>query len=186
MAGNRRWSKADLKTLKTEYGLVDVKELAVKLNRTVDALHWKASQLEIKYDPTTVIAINKRLDAIETSLKELVDLFHIQANSSSSWSRDELKQLKKLYSEGKSLDELSKLFNRPQSTIYSKVSVLGFKRGKKKGELTPKAKQFIKENYLSMTYVDIAENLKVGKTTVSNYIHKQIQLGNFKRKTNKK
>lgn len=73
MAGNRRWNQNEIDFLKANYGITDVKVIAKKLQRSVDSVHWKASHLDIKYDPSNVIFINKRLDDIDKKMNRILE-----------------------------------------------------------------------------------------------------------------
>jgi|GEM_PF-6284452 len=49
MAGFRRWSSNEIEFLTKKYGVLPVSEIAETLNRSEDAVHWKASSLGIKF-----------------------------------------------------------------------------------------------------------------------------------------
>ena len=72
MAGNKRWSGEDLAILKKEYGITPITELAEKLGRTIDAVHWKASKTGVKFQPDDLIDIRERLIRIELKLDEIL------------------------------------------------------------------------------------------------------------------
>lgn len=132
MAGNKRWSQNDIDTLKAEYGIVDVSALAKKLNRTVDAVHWKASKLDVKYDPDNVVSINHRLDSIEAKLSELVNTLQTSIHVNVKWSKKEMELLKKMYSEGNKLEEISASLKKPSHIVYNQLVNLGLKLLRKK------------------------------------------------------
>ena len=74
MAGNKRWTIADINTLKNEYGNEDITVLANKLGRSVDAVHWKASQLNIGFKNTNTPEMNLRMARIERKLDLLIEV----------------------------------------------------------------------------------------------------------------
>jgi hypothetical protein len=42
MTTRRRWTKPEMQTLRTQYGVVPARQIAASLNRTVDAIHRRA------------------------------------------------------------------------------------------------------------------------------------------------
>ncbi len=183
MAGDKRWNQSELDYLKSSYGIKDVNEIARYLNRSIDAVHWKASQFKIKFDPSNVVNINKRLDSIEKLLKELTDLMSLSINSTTAWTRKDTANLKRMYAEGLSVDEIAKKLERSKPTIYTRISQYGLLRGNRRALLSKEDKAFIENNYLTMRYSDIARQLSVARSTVQNYLHKQVSKGNLTRKT---
>lgn len=47
MAGNRRWTDFEEGIIQKEYGKTDLEKLANKLDRSVNAVQWKASKMGI-------------------------------------------------------------------------------------------------------------------------------------------
>lgn len=68
MAGNRRWTSDEIDELKQNYSSSGVIYLSAKLNRSIDAIHWKASQLGIPYGENNIENIIARLKKIEKRL----------------------------------------------------------------------------------------------------------------------
>jgi DNA-directed RNA polymerase specialized sigma24 family protein len=71
MAGNKRWSRADLDILEQKYGSMPVEELAVLLGRSVDAVQWKASKAGINFAREPYMVISRRLDALAAVLERI-------------------------------------------------------------------------------------------------------------------
>lgn len=84
MAGNKRWSKAEIEVLRKEYGREDVSFLAKKLGRSIDAVHWKASQLNIEFKRNDSLDISHRINTIEKKIDLLVDLMFSQQKVSAA------------------------------------------------------------------------------------------------------
>lgn len=64
MAGNTRWSVSETDFLKENYGLLPVEEMAVRLGRSVNAVHWQASKAGLRFTRDANFALNEKLDKI--------------------------------------------------------------------------------------------------------------------------
>ena len=75
MAGNKRWSLKDVEYLKENYGVLHVSEISETLNRSIDAVHWKASSLGIFFnkvtDIPTVFDLLERIHVLENEVARL-------------------------------------------------------------------------------------------------------------------
>ena len=80
MVSKKRWSGDEIDFLSKNYGRLSVLEISEKLNRSEDAIHWKANALNIKFvkndylELFKVIAqLNQKFTALESEVAALKD-----------------------------------------------------------------------------------------------------------------
>ena len=136
MAGNKRWTNKEIAILREEYGVTDNEELSVKLNRSIDSIHWKASKLNISYlkNSNILIKINNteaRLSKIEARLSKIEsDLSKIEGG----------------------LPKIESLLE----FIISRFPKIGAKQFR---PFTDEEKKFMLDNQKKMTLIEIADKL---------------------------
>lgn len=72
MAGNKRWTQDQLDFLQENYGRKDIKIIAKKLSRSLDAVHWKAKQLGIGHQVNEVLNLNDRMIRLEKKMDAIL------------------------------------------------------------------------------------------------------------------
>lgn len=74
----KRWTENDVKILKSDYGRLELSELANKLGRSADAVQWKASKLNISFTREITVeqynSIENRLKDLERDVKEILEI----------------------------------------------------------------------------------------------------------------
>ncbi|MCT4321819.1 hypothetical protein [Elizabethkingia anophelis] len=166
MAGNKRWTKLDVEILKENYGNINIEELSKLLDRSIDAIHYKASQLSIsfkKFEHDNVIL--ERLIEIEKKLDLVINIFNTKVNI--PWSINDVEYLKENYNT-MTLSDIAKNLNVTRSRVQSKVWDLGL--GKKKRPSTKTAEKYIKENINNLDMSYVLEKFNISKRSFYNIV----------------
>ena len=181
MAGNKRWTEKEIDYLKEHYGSIDVAEVAMFLKRTIDSVHWKASQLNIEFKPSSIVELNSKLQRIEKKVDDILELLLLQSRTSAEWNASEQIKLKQMYLSSRNVSDIAVSLNRSEASVYAQLSRMKLKRIRK-SHLSNDGEQFVMDNYLAMTYEEIANELGVSRSVISNYIAKGIKYGILKHK----
>ncbi len=115
-----------------------------------------------------------------------MDLLQTTLKTHSRWSNEEVKSLKKMYTEGRSLDDIAQILGRSKTTIYGQLTRLRITGLKRRYKLSARHRKFIDKNYQSMTYKEISMILNVKQISVSGYVRHQIYKGLLEPKYNKR
>ena len=76
MAGNKRWTLEDVEYLTKHYGVLPVAEVSKKINRSEDAIHWKASSLGLRFSKkkefASIVDILKSFEERLSKIEEII------------------------------------------------------------------------------------------------------------------
>jgi predicted transcriptional regulator len=85
MTKYKRWTLKDIDTLYADYGILDIEELAEKLQKDTEQIHWKAKQLNFKRGNSELIHLSRRVEGVEKKLDQIWNiLVEIEKNVSNS------------------------------------------------------------------------------------------------------
>lgn len=130
------------------------------------------------YDP---VVLEERLSGIERKLDSIMGLL-TQFKVHGPWKDHELEYIKAHYSTKKTCDIAADL-KRSISSVYEVVRKLDL--NKKRKVLSPQERQFVIENFKSMRYSEIAQEIGISTSALKTQIHKMRQQGLMSYKFNK-
>jgi len=81
MAGNRRWSAKEIDYVIKNYGRVPVADIAKKLKRSKDSVHWKANSLDVKFKRSELIDFARLVDTRFAEIEAKIDKILVKINS---------------------------------------------------------------------------------------------------------
>jgi len=175
MAGDRRWTKEELDILRKQYGVIDSIQLSELLNRSVDAIQWKASSLGIKFRRDDFLLFSEKFDEIINKLNlldgKLNSLLKIKEKRLKKWTSDEKNYLIENHGK-KTISEIAQYINRSIAATDRMVNVLNIERGKNKIKYTDEETKFILDNYKTLRIKDIAEQCNITVSQVNYFFAK--------------
>lgn len=185
MAQRKRWTAGEMQILESEYGATDIQELAKRLNRSVDAIHYRASKSKISfYRPGIKADQYTQLDRIEAKIDKLLSLLSHRGSVSIRW-RDEDEEFIQRSLNTMTYQEMADKLGRSFSAVVRKAQDMGLQK-KKRMVMGNEEVSFVESNYHSMTLSDISQNLGVSYTKVVNTVSKLVAMGRLERKYKKR
>jgi len=172
MAVNKRWTDSDINILEKYYGVEDVEIVSKRLNRTINAIHWQASKMNLKFEKSEKSDFSRRLSRMERMINEIHDVVaKSEIIISERWSDHEIAILKERY--GKiSGQEMAELLNKKKGSIYNKAIVLGLtKKTTQKSRLSKEIKEYIIESYPTTTAKKLANDLGIPFKTLTHWMN---------------
>ncbi len=186
MAGNKRWSQNEIDILKTYYSITSIEEMAEKLpNRSVDAIHKKASDLKIAFSPDDSNLIFAKLEEINQRLIRLEDIALRVNLGKGSWSEKEDLYLINNH-EKKTAKEMSKHLNRTPFAIQNRKAFWGLTTKKQKIKRSKEFDERFVNLYKTKELSEIAKTLKISVGSVSRLVTIFKQEGLIKGKKERK
>ncbi len=168
MAGNKRWSQKEIDLLKTYYSITSIEEISEKLpNRSIDAIHKKASDLKIAFSPDEENLIFSKLEEICKKV-DRIEKF-IYGLKKSYWTKEEDDYLTENYQK-KSIKEIAMSLSRTKASVQNRKALLNLTRPKTKPIRNPEFDLKLKELYYKATYKEIAKELNIGQASLSRFI----------------
>lgn len=180
MGGNKRWSATELELLEKKYGLVDIDILAAELGRSIDSVHWKASQMNLRFsknkDVNILVAILEKLESIEEKISNLNNrIGGIKHSVANHWKLSEIEYLRDSYGK-KTTKEISDHLGRSIPSIHQKGIHLGLSApmGRREEEirslLTEKQEQYLIDNFHKKSFAVLLGSLPISSTDLKKAI----------------
>lgn len=137
----RHWTQEETEFLKNNKHQMTAKEIAQKLNRTIDAVKCKINKCkttvvrQFKWNEEDVKFLKDNF--VNVNYKELAEYFNVRVldirnkvfelglRNNIKWNKQNIDKLKELKSQGLSLLDIAKEFNTGYSSVYSECAKLG-------------------------------------------------------------
>lgn len=183
-----RWKTTEVDYLKENYGNIDIAKMSTFLNRTVNAIQWKASSLGISFKKDSdyflrkeILKLNFRIDEMQKSIDKLL-ISNGNHQKRVLWDSDNDSELIMLR-ETNSIQDLMLIYKCGYSTICNQLKRLGIL--KLIFQPTEKQIEFVLENYKKMTGKEIASFLNISTSSYVKIVNDLTTKGVLQRKNKK-
>ncbi|MBK6913970.1 MAG: hypothetical protein IPH11_10030 [Ignavibacteriales bacterium] len=173
-----KWSEEEIKILKRLYSKKGAKPVAKLLGRKPDNVMAKAAKLGIRFSKVRPwekwednylirhyadrknLSISHTLRRSIPSIMNRAKFLNLSAVKSPSWTEEEKNILRELYSDRKNaLESISEKLNRSKYAVLLQAQVLGINRPRHDHEWTKEEIDYLKQNYQTKSYGEIASEL---------------------------
>lgn len=166
-----RWTKDEVKILKDNYGKIDINKLSIILSRSNDAIHWKASQLNISFKKNDVVelyaeisSINERINSLTNDIQNILSMISTMPKYNLNWTKEDREYIFLNYQK-KSIKQIAKDLGRTPTSILGVISRFDLVK-EKIPKITEDQENFIVENFNKMTYYEIKKELGITEYTL--------------------
>ena len=122
----KRWNDNEISILKELYGKIDISVLSKKINRSIDAIHWKASSLNIEFKQNDYLFLLRKIELLDKKVDDLFFKIELMTKHKLNWSEEEIEFLKK--NKDMTVKYLSVELKRTPKSVTSCLNRLGIKQ----------------------------------------------------------